>query len=89
VPSTNKLAPTGLTETQARTLADWWGGRCREIISRQNARETRYVVIFESPGQKYPARTGPHAIVVTSLEGAQALEGLRDAVNPGAPDWVG
>jgi hypothetical protein len=89
VASINQSGTTGLTEAQARALADWWGGSFQELSSPGGAGKARYAVICEVPDQDPPAPPHPRAVVVWSLEGAQALEKLRDAVNPCAPDWVG
>jgi len=89
VPCTKKSGTTGLTETQARALADWWGGRYQQVSSPGRAGKTRHAAIFQSPGQEKQGTLIPRDIVVFSLEEARILEKFREAINPGAPDWVG
>jgi hypothetical protein len=74
----NRYGTTKLTEVQAKALADWWGGRYQQLIKPEGSGEIWHGVVF-----------GPSEVAVLSLEDAQALENVRDAVNPSAPDWVG
>ncbi len=84
-----KSGTTGLSETQARALADWWGGRYQQVGSPGKVGGIRHAAIFEAPCREKQGRLVPREIVVFSLEGARALEKFRQAINPSAPDWVG
>jgi hypothetical protein len=80
---------TGLTETQARALADWWGGSYQQVVSPEGSGAARHGVIFTASGGQDPDMPVSPETVIFSLEEAQNLEKFRDVVNPGAPDWVG
>lgn len=80
---------TRLTEVQAKALADWWGGCYEQRVSHQNPEEVWHGVFFRQPDRKSLPRSRSQEIAVFSLEEARALENIRDAVNPEAPDWVG
>jgi hypothetical protein len=81
----NKTGTIGLTEAQARALADWWGGRYHQVISLESPGPACHGVIFEPCGRQELATQ----LAIFSLEEAQALEKVRGFDNPGAPDWVG
>jgi len=85
----NKSGINCLTETQARALADWWGGRYHQELSPEGSGITRHGVIFKASGEQDQEMGAFQEIAIFSLEEAQALEKLRDVVNPGAPDWIG
>ena len=87
--SRNQAGTCGLTEVQARALADWWGGTYHRVASPGTPGEVCHGVIL--PGEDQPGRQTPASreTAIYSREEAQALEKFRDAVNPGAPDWVG
>jgi hypothetical protein len=73
---------TPLTETQARTLAAWWGGRyLRRQASQANGKPWH--------GVQLPGAPDDEVAVIYSWQEAQRREGRRNSVNPGAPDWVG
>jgi len=89
VASSEKPCATGLTEAQARALADWWGGRYQHTSAPGGAGKTCHGVILKASGPCGPAKAISLETVIFSLEEAQALEKFRDVNNPGAPDWVG
>jgi len=78
-----------LTEVQARTLADWWGGRYNQIMSPERSGEAWHGVIFEPTARETQAMPEARPLAVFSLEEARSLENLLYAVNLYAPDWVG
>jgi hypothetical protein len=80
---------TRLSEVQARTLADWWGGKYSQVMSPERSGEAWHGVIFEPSARETQAMPESRPIAVFSLEEARSLENLRNAVNPEAPDWVG
>ncbi len=80
---------TRLSEGQARTLADWWGGKYSQVMSPERSGEAWHGVIFEPSAQETQAMPESGEVAVFSLKEARSLENLRDAVNPEAPDWVG
>ena len=78
-----------LTEVQARTLADWWGGSYKQVKDPEESGAVWHGVVLRPPDhidQEVPL--SPEFVVFT-LEEARSLENCRDAINPGAPDWVG
>ena len=85
----NKSGTSGLTEVQARALADWWGGTYQRVASPGTSGQVCHGVILSGFDQEKPKSPSPRENVIFSREEAQALEKFRDAVNPGAPDWVG
>jgi hypothetical protein len=85
----NSSKTTLLTEIQARALADWWGGRYESRLSPEKSGEIWHGVVFRPLDWKDPSMPLSPKLVVFSLEEAQALENVRGAVNPEAPDWVG
>jgi hypothetical protein len=89
VATRKKTATTGLTEIQARALADWWGGRYERLIIPQGEGQACHGVILPASGQPGPARPASRETAIFSLEEALALEKIRDVNNPAAPDWVG
>jgi hypothetical protein len=89
VATRKKTATTGLTEVQAKALADWWGGRYERLINPQGKGQACHGVILPSSGQPDPARPASRETAIFSLEDALALEKFRDVNNPAAPDWVG
>jgi hypothetical protein len=89
VASSEKPCATGLTEAQARALADWWGGRYQELSVPEGSGDTCHGVILHRSCRRGSALPGSGETVIFSLEEAQALEKCRDVNNPGAPDWVG
>ncbi len=84
----NSSKTTRLTEIQARALADWWGG-CYERLSPERSGEVWHGVSFRQLDRKDPSSHRSPNLAVFSLEEARALENVRDAVNPEAPDWMG
>jgi hypothetical protein len=89
VTGSNKTGTTRLTETQARALADWWGGKYHQIISPDCPGNTCHGVIFEARGGKNLGTAASCQPAIFSLEEAQTLEKARGPDNPGAKDWVG
>jgi len=87
--SGKKTCSTGLTEAQARTLADWWGGRYQQLTAPESGGEACHGVILQASAPCGPAHATPLEAIIFSLEEARALEKLRGVNNPGAPDWVG
>jgi hypothetical protein len=84
----NTSTTTRLSEIQARALADWWGGSYERLSSGKSGKVWHGVVFRPGdPKDTSMPRAPKHAVF--SLEEARALENLRDAVNPEAPDWVG
>ena len=83
-PKTNRLS-----EIQARALADWWGGRYEPRKNPEKSGEVWHGVVFRPLDLKGSSKPLALKHAVFSLEEARALENLRDAVNPDAPDWVG
>ena len=89
VSAKNNFERIRLTEVQARALADWWGGRYKEVRKPEEPGEVRHgVVLRPSDREDQEAPLSPELVVLT-LEEARSLENCRDAINPGAPDWVG
>lgn len=82
-------ATTGLTEFQAKALADWWGGRYEKLISPQGEGQALHGVILPTSGQPDLGRPASRETAIFSVEEALALEKFRDVNNPAAPDWVG
>lgn len=80
---------TQLTEAQARALAHWWGGDYQQTKGPAGQGEVRHGVVFASPGQGDSHAPASPGVAVFSLEEVCHLENSRDAINPGAPDWVG
>jgi len=80
---------TSLTEAQARALADWWGGKYRQVISPECPENTCHGVIIESEAAKNLAIPPSCPRAVFSLEEAKIIEKARGHDNPGARDWVG
>jgi len=89
VACTNKSGATRLTEAQARTLADWWGGRYHQVISPDSQETACHGVIIEPIGRQDLSTPVSCQRAVFSLEEAQVLEKARGPDNPGAPDWIG
>ena len=87
--SGKKPETTGLTEAQARALADWWGGGYQKLSGPKGSGGACHGVILHRSGQGGSAGPGTRETIIFSLEEAQALEKFRDVNNPGAPDWVG
>jgi hypothetical protein len=85
----NKIATSRLTEVQARALADWWGGRYKQVKNPEESGEVWHGVVCRQLNREDQAMPPSQELVVCSLEEARSLENFRDAVNPGAPDWVG
>ena len=83
-----KPGRTGLTETQARALADWWGGKYQQVVDPTGSAAC-HGVIFPASVQHDAARPAIPETAIFSREEAQALEKFREALNPAAPDWVG
>lgn len=83
----NRSSTTRLTEVQAKILADWWGGSYRRIMGTEKSGEVLHGVVFRPHNPEEFAL--PPELAVFSLEEARALENVRDAVNPGSPDWLG
>jgi hypothetical protein len=78
-----------LTEIQARALADWWGGSYKQVMEPGESGEVRHGAVFRQLHREdQEAPLLPEHVVFT-LEEARSLENCRDAINPGAPDWVG
>ena len=84
----NNPKTTRLSEIQARALADWWGGSYERTGSEKSG-EVWHGVVFQPLDLKGSSKPLAPKHAVFSLEEARALENLRDAVNPDAPDWVG
>ena len=78
-----------LTEVQARALADWWGGSYKEVRDPKDSGKIRHGVVFRPPEREDQEVPLSPELVVFTLEEARSLENCRDAINPGAPDWVG
>lgn len=85
----NNSKTTLLSEIQARALANWWGGRYESRLGSEKSGEIRHGVVFRQLDRKNPFIPVSPKLAVFSLEEARALENVRDAVNPEAPDWVG
>jgi len=85
----HRTESTRLTEVQARALADWWGGWYELRVNPKNSGEVRHGAIFRQHDPEGLLRLRSPEVAVFSLEEARALENIRDAVNPEAPDWVG
>jgi hypothetical protein len=85
----NTSGKTGLTEAQARALADWWGGRYHQIISPESPGSTCYGVIIEPDGVKDLAIPPSCPRAIFFLEEAKIIEKVRGHDNLGAPDWIG
>jgi hypothetical protein len=84
-----KSAKTRLTEAQARTLADWWGGKYHQVISPECPGDTCHGVIIEPDGAQDLAAPASCQRAIFSLEEAKIMEQARGHDNPGAPEWVG
>ena len=78
-----------LTEVQARTLADWWGGRYQQVVNPEGSEEVWHGIVVRPCDQADLSSSMSPEVTVFFLEDAQALENFRDVVNPGALDWVG
>ncbi len=87
--SGKKSETTGLTEAQARALADWWGGSYQKYAGPGGSGDTCHGVILYRFCKPDPAMQGTRETIIFSLEEARALEKFRDVNNPGAIDWVG
>ena len=85
---TKRSGTTRLTEAQARTLADWWGGRYQLVISPECPGYACHGVIMEPGGKQDLASPVSCQLAIFSLEDAQVLEKARGPDNPGAPDWI-
>lgn len=85
----NNSKSTRLSEIQARALADWWKGRYEPRMSSEKPGEIWHGVVFKEFDIKDSTLPESPKLAVFSLEEAQALENVRDAINPEAPDWVG
>lgn len=77
------------TEVQARALADWWGGSYKPVRDPEESGEFRHGVVLRPPDRENQVVPLSPELVVFTLEEARSLENCRDAINPGAPDWVG
>jgi len=86
---TNTPTTTRLSEIQARALADWWGGRYEPRKNPEKSGDVWHGVVFRPGDPKDISMPLAPKPAVFSLEEARALENLREAVNPEAPDWVG
>jgi hypothetical protein len=80
---------TSLTESQARALADWWGGRYHQIFSPEGPNHACHGVIIETSGAQDSTAPASCQRTIFSLEEARILEQLRGHDNQGATDWVG
>ena len=78
-----------LTEVQARALADWWGGSYKQVMDPRNSGEVWHGVVFRPPDVEDQAAPPALELVVFTLEEARSLANCREAINPGATDWVG
>lgn len=85
----NRSGTTKLTKVQAKALADWWGGRYQQVTKPEGSGEIWHGVVFRPSNQADLSSLVSSEVAVFFLEDAQALENVRDAVNPEAPDWVG
>jgi hypothetical protein len=85
----NHAKTTRLTEIQARALADWWKGRYEARKNPEKFGEAWHGVVFQPLDPKDPSVPPSPKLAIFSLEEARALENVRGAVNPEAPDWVG
>ena len=85
----NHSATNKLTEIQARALADWWGGSYRQVVDPEESGGVLHGVVFRPPDREDQAAAPSSGLVVFTLEEARSLENSRDAINPGATDWVG
>jgi hypothetical protein len=88
--SKNLKGKTPLTEPQAKSLADWWGGAYHKTIvpSAQGVQAMHGVMIAcgHHPDAEGSSSSGGS---LWSLEEVRELENLRSAINPAAADWVG
>ena len=84
-----RSAKTSLTEAQARSLADWWGGKYHQVINPECPENTCHGVIIEPDGVQDLAIPASCRRAIFSLEEAKFIEKVRGHDNPAAPDWVG
>jgi hypothetical protein len=82
-------ATVRLTEVQARALADWWGGNYKQVLDPKNSGEVWHGVVFRSLDREDQSVPPASELVVFTLAEARSLENCREAINPGATDWVG
>ena len=79
----NSSGKTRLAEAQARALADWWGGRYRQVISPECPGKVCYGVIIEPDGAQDLAIPPSCPRAIFSLEEAKILEQVRGPENEG------
>ena len=89
VSAKNDSENISLTEVQARALADWWGGSYKQVRDLEESGEVRHGVVLRPPDREDQEVALSPELVVFTLAEARSLENCRDAINPGAPDWVG
>ena len=89
VSAKNSCERIRLTEVQARALADWWGGSYKQVRDPVESGEVRHGVVLRPPDREDQEVALSPELVVFTLAEARSLENCRDAINPGAPDWVG
>ena len=80
---------TPLTEPQARTLAQWWGGTYAPgpTSARSGSFLRHGVTLPPNPRTQPDPDAAP--LWVETMEEASKLETQRHGINPAAPDWEG
>jgi hypothetical protein len=90
VPWKKLTGKTPLTESQAKTLALWWGGDyLSENLRGEDSLQVLHGVILP---QTYPGSLASHFledVTFWSQEEAREWENRRSSINPGAEAWVG
>jgi hypothetical protein len=90
MPSKKMTGKTPLTESQARTLALWWGGDCvAQTLPGENGSQLLHGVKFPQPRPWMAAPPSAAGDTFWFQEEAREWENRRNCINPGAEAWMG